>query len=129
MHINTNWLCVPHLSAERDKVQRQFKLFRDTKANELQTLLKEKHQLETRLNKYVNIHELESDSNTTGHDFIGEGGEMMGNLTELGNFVGPLDNESTADISNHLVFKGVEHSHFGSDSQAPYTNINKGENL
>ncbi|XP_065062371.1 nephrocystin-3-like isoform X1 [Rhopilema esculentum] len=115
------------IETERDKVQRQFKLFRDTKANELQTLLKEKCHLETRLMKYVNIHETETESNPVGHEFFGEGGEILGNVNDIANAVAAFDMESTAGASNPLVFKGVEHSHFGSENQEPYTNIRKGD--
>ena len=125
MYIYIYIIFVP-FCAERDKIQRQFKLFRDTKANELQTLLKEKRVLETRLTKYVNLHGTESDSNPSGQELYGEGGEILGHLNDMGNIAGTLDAESTADVSNHFAFKGVEHSHFGSDSQEPYTNIKKG---
>ena len=115
-----------HSFLDKDKIQRQFKLFRDTKANELQTLLKEKHQLETRLTKYINVHGTESDSNPHGPEILGEGGEIIPQFNDVSNIIGAFDGESTADISNHLVFKGVEHSHFGSENQEPYTNIKKG---
>ncbi|ESO06604.1 hypothetical protein HELRODRAFT_137345, partial [Helobdella robusta] len=36
---------------DRDKIQRQFKIFRETKENELQSLLKTKRNLEGRLMK------------------------------------------------------------------------------
>jgi len=115
------------IEADKDKIQRQFKLFRDTKANELQTLLKEKHQLETRLTKYINMHGTESDSNPHGPEILGEGGEIISQFNDVSNMIGGFDGDSTADISNHLVFKGVEHSLFGSENQEPYTNIKKGD--
>ena len=76
--------------------------------------------------KYVNIHETETESNPVGHEFFGEGGEILGNINDIANAVAAFDIESTAGASNPLVFKGVEHSHFGSENQEPYTNIRKG---
>eukprot|EP00794_Sanderia_malayensis_P004721 gene4721-5344_t len=115
------------IEAERDKVQRQFKLFRDTKANELQTLLKEKRQLEARLMKYVNIQESESENN--GFEFAGEGGDLMGFPTELNNMAGTFDSLSTLETShsNQMLFKGVEPSQFGIEGQETYMNVNKGD--
>ena len=76
--------------------------------------------------KYINMHGTESDSNPHGLEILGEGGEIITQFNDVSNIIGAFDGESTADISNHLAFKGVEHSHFGSENQEPYTNIKKG---
>ena len=74
----------------------------------------------------MNLHGTESDSSPQAPELLGEGGEILPQFNDVTNIIGTFDGESTADISNHLVFKGVEHSQFGSDNQEPFTNIKKG---
>lgn len=115
---------------ERDKIQRQFKLYRETKESELHELLKTKRELEGRL-----FRQNTSDS-TSGSAIVRENSakadvRTLGGVSNVSN--PPLVNdwstslESSWSINWAAVYndKGPEASQLG-DIDGPYLNINKG---
>ncbi|KAJ8320207.1 hypothetical protein KUTeg_001794 [Tegillarca granosa] len=99
---------------DRDKVQRQFKIFRETKENEIQNLLKAKRELENRLTKisqgYVPDHTEYMD--TTSRSAFENGPESEPSLG------------STIQL-HQTTIRGPEFAHSMMETEGPFTNVNK----
>lgn len=73
---------------EKDKIQRQFKVFREAKEKEVQTILKEKHHVINHLRKFVS-------SEGSVQDFLLEGADVRQHTHSITDWL--LDSQSLAD--------------------------------
>nr|XP_020748743.1 nephrocystin-3 isoform X4 [Odocoileus virginianus texanus]XP_020748744.1 nephrocystin-3 isoform X4 [Odocoileus virginianus texanus] len=117
---------------DRDKVKRQFKIFRETKENEIQDLLRAKRELESKLQRLQaqGIHvfdpgESDSDDNCTDVTdeicFTAAGtqceywtGGALGSEPSIGSM-----------IQLQQSFRGPEFAHSSIDVEGPFANVNR----
>uniref|UniRef100_A0A674JPI8 Nephrocystin-3 n=1 Tax=Terrapene triunguis TaxID=2587831 RepID=A0A674JPI8_9SAUR len=115
---------------DRDKVKRQFKIFRETKENEIQDLLRAKRELETKLQRLqaqgiqvFDPEESDSDDNCTEVTATGAQSEYWTG--------GVLGSEPSMGSMMQLQqsFRGPEFAHSSIDVEGPFANINRGKQL
>ncbi|XP_069861523.1 nephrocystin-3 isoform X2 [Dipodomys merriami] len=111
---------------DRDKVKRQFKIFRETKENEIQDLLRAKRELESKLQRLqaqgiqvFDPGESDSDDNCTDVTAAGTqcedwAGGALGSEPSLGSMV-----------QLQQSFRGPEFAHSSIDVEGPFANINR----
>ncbi|XP_054544560.1 nephrocystin-3 isoform X3 [Talpa occidentalis] len=111
---------------DRDKVKRQFKIFRETKENEIQDLLRAKRELESKLQRLqaqgiqvFDPGESDSDDNCTDVTAAGTqceywAGGALGSEPSLGSM-----------IQLQQSFRGPEFAHSSIDVEGPFTNVNR----
>nr|XP_056713290.1 nephrocystin-3 [Euleptes europaea] len=111
---------------DRDKVKRQFKIFRETKENEIQDLLRAKRELEAKLQRLQaeGIHvfdpeETDSDDSCTEVAATGAQAEYwtggaLGSEPSMGSM-----------IQLQQSFRGPEFAHSSIDVEGPFANINR----
>ncbi|XP_064025922.1 nephrocystin-3 isoform X2 [Pogoniulus pusillus] len=111
---------------DRDKVKRQFKIFRETKENEIQDLLRAKRELEAKLQRLqaqgIQVFDLEdSDSDDNCTDVTATGAQ-----SEYWNG-GALGSEPSMGSMMQLQqsFRGPEFAHSSIDVEGPFANINR----
>uniref|UniRef100_A0A452HPL1 Nephrocystin-3 n=1 Tax=Gopherus agassizii TaxID=38772 RepID=A0A452HPL1_9SAUR len=111
---------------DRDKVKRQFKIFRETKENEIQDLLRAKRELETKLQRLqaqgiqvFDPEESDSDDNCTEVTATGAQSEYWTG--------GVLGSEPSMGSMMQLQqsFRGPEFAHSSIDVEGPFANINR----
>ncbi|XP_069928912.1 nephrocystin-3 isoform X4 [Oryctolagus cuniculus] len=111
---------------DRDKVKRQFKIFRETKENEIQDLLRAKRELESKLQRLqaqgIQVFDPgESDSDDNCTDVTAAGtqceywtGGALGSEPSLGSM-----------IQLQQSFRGPEFAHSSIDVEGPFANVNR----
>uniref|UniRef100_A0A674K2D1 Nephrocystin-3 n=1 Tax=Terrapene triunguis TaxID=2587831 RepID=A0A674K2D1_9SAUR len=108
---------------DRDKVKRQFKIFRETKENEIQDLLRAKRELETKLQRLqaqgiqvFDPEESDSDDNCTEVTAQSEywTGGVLGSEPSMGSM-----------MQLQQSFRGPEFAHSSIDVEGPFANINR----
>ncbi|XP_027727709.1 nephrocystin-3 isoform X2 [Vombatus ursinus] len=111
---------------DRDKVKRQFKIFRETKENEIQDLLRAKRELETKLQRLqaqgiqvFDPEESDSDDNCT--DVVATGtrcdswrGGALGSEPSIGSM-----------MQLQQSHRGPEFAHSSIDVEGPFANVNR----
>ncbi|XP_039427658.1 nephrocystin-3 isoform X2 [Corvus cornix cornix] len=111
---------------DRDKVKRQFKIFRETKENEIQDLLRAKRELEAKLQRLqaqgiqvFDPEESDSDDNCTDVTATGVQSEYWNG--------GVLGSEPSMGSMMQLQqsFRGPEFAHSSIDVEGPFANINR----
>ncbi|KAF4793190.1 Nephrocystin-3 [Turdus rufiventris] len=111
---------------DRDKVKRQFKIFRETKENEIQDLLRAKRELEAKLQRLqaqgiqvFDPEESDSDDNCTDVTAAGAQSEYWNG--------GVLGSEPSMGSMMQLQqsFRGPEFAHSSIDVEGPFANINR----
>ncbi|TFK11873.1 Nephrocystin-3 [Platysternon megacephalum] len=111
---------------DRDRVKRQFKIFRETKENEIQDLLRAKRELETKLQRLqaqgiqvFDPEESDSDDNCTEVTATGAQSEYWTG--------GVLGSEPSMGSMMQLQqsFRGPEFAHSSIDVEGPFANINR----
>ncbi|XP_070569543.1 nephrocystin-3-like [Ptychodera flava] len=109
---------------ERDKVQRQFKIFRETKEGEIQNLLKTRRELENKLQKTPGGHH--SVLATDNADSTSRGGDLFANGNP-GDWWTALESEPSLGSTTQLqpMFKGPEFAHSLGDIEGPFTTVNR----
>ncbi|CAH1790232.1 unnamed protein product [Owenia fusiformis] len=108
---------------DRDKVQRQFKLFRETKEHEIQNLLKARRQLETKLSRLSQGSVIDDPDSVsrTGVDISLGGGNP-------GDWWTALESEPSLGSSTQLhqqTYMGPEFAQSIVELNGPFTNVNK----
>ncbi|XP_005107932.1 nephrocystin-3 [Aplysia californica] len=110
--------------SERDKVQRQFKLFRETKESEIQNLLRAKQELENRLSKLAYSGQAPDDNDSQARPGIVD----LGN-SHPGDWWATLESEpslgSTVQLHQPAFLKGPEFASTSLDMDGPFINVNK----
>ncbi|XP_037700690.1 nephrocystin-3 isoform X6 [Choloepus didactylus] len=111
---------------DRDKVKRQFKIFRETKENEIQDLLRAKRELESKLQRLqaqgIQVFDPgESDSDDNCTDVTAAGtqceywtGRALGSEPSIGSM-----------IQLQQSFRGPEFAHSSIDVEGPFANVNR----
>lgn len=100
---------------ERDKVQRQFKIFRESKEHEIQDVLQTKRELELQLQHYLSV--VSRDENRS---------ETVGN-TRADWWAPSLESDPSVDSLTQVTsFRGPEFFHSPLDREGPFTNISRG---
>ncbi|KAB1283126.1 Nephrocystin-3 [Camelus dromedarius] len=111
---------------DRDKVKRQFKIFRETKENEIQDLLRAKRELESKLQRLqaqgiqvFDPGESDSDDNCTDVTAAGTqceywSGGALGSEPSIGSM-----------IQLQQSFRGPEFAHSSIDVEGPFANVNR----
>ncbi|XP_053546828.1 nephrocystin-3 [Bombina bombina] len=111
---------------DRDKVKRQFKIFRETKEKEIQDLLRAKRDLEAKLQRLQaqGIHVFdpgESDSDDNGTEVTVPGtqcdywtGGVLGSEPSMGSM-----------MQLQQSFRGPEFAHSSIDVEGPFANVNR----
>uniref|UniRef100_A0A2K6PRA2 Nephrocystin-3 n=1 Tax=Rhinopithecus roxellana TaxID=61622 RepID=A0A2K6PRA2_RHIRO len=111
---------------DRDKVKRQFKIFRETKENEIQDLLRAKRELESKLQRLqaqgIQVFDPgESDSDDDCTDVTAAGtqceywtGGALGSEPSIGSM-----------IQLQQSFRGPEFAHSSIDVEGPFANVNR----
>ncbi|XP_047732294.1 nephrocystin-3 isoform X3 [Prionailurus viverrinus] len=111
---------------DRDKVKRQFKIFRETKENEIQDLLRAKRELESKLQRLqaqgIQVFDPgESDSDDNCTDVTAAGtqceywtGGALGSEPSIGSM-----------IQLQQSFRGPEFAHSSIDVEGPFANVNR----
>ncbi|XP_062980659.1 nephrocystin-3 isoform X2 [Elgaria multicarinata webbii] len=111
---------------DRDKVKRQFKIFRETKENEIQDLLRAKRELEAKLQRLqaqgIQVFDPEeSDSDDSCTEVTATGaqteywtGGALGSETSMGSM-----------MQLQQSFRGPEFAHSSIDVEGPFANINR----
>ncbi|KAF7247933.1 Nephrocystin-3 [Varanus komodoensis] len=111
---------------DRDKVKRQFKIFRETKENEIQDLLRAKRELEAKLQRLqaqgiqvFDPEESDSDDSCTEVTVTGAQTEYWTG--------GALGSEPSMGSMMHLQqsFRGPEFAHSSIDVEGPFANVNR----
>ncbi|XP_069108020.1 nephrocystin-3-like [Argopecten irradians] len=106
---------------DRDKVQRQFKIFRENQEYEIQNLLRAKRELENKLSKLT--HGYADDADTASNSDFME--PAMGNP---GDWWTALESEPSLGSTIQLhqpTIKGPEFAHSMMDTDGPFTNVNR----
>ncbi|XP_076448503.1 nephrocystin-3-like isoform X2 [Babylonia areolata] len=108
--------------SDRDKVQRQFKLFRETKEGEIQNLLRTKREAENRLSKLM--HGLAEDIDTASRSGLVD----LGNANP-GDWWTALESEpslgSSAQLHQPAFLRGPEFVSTLMEMEGPFTNVTK----
>ncbi|EDL77368.1 rCG25531 [Rattus norvegicus] len=111
---------------DRDRVKRQFKIFRETKENEIQDLLRAKRELESKLQRLqaqgIQVFDPgESDSDDNGADVTAAGTQCEYWASRA------LGSEHSIDsmIQLQQPFRGPEFAHSSIDVEGPFANINR----
>lgn len=99
---------------ERDKVQRQFKLFRESKEREIQDVLLAKRELEMQIQRYLSM---------TSHDE--QRLEVVDNLATDW-FTSSLESDPSVDSLTQVTsFRGPEFFQSPMEREGPFTNISR----
>ena len=85
------------LYLEKDKTQRQFKMYREAKEKEVQSILKQMQTLTTQLRKFVN-------TDGSVQDFLLEGNDIRQQCQSISEWL--LDNQSATDVYFHERLSG-----------------------
>ncbi|KAK2146989.1 hypothetical protein LSH36_575g02042 [Paralvinella palmiformis] len=108
--------------SDRDKIQRQFKIFRETKESELQNLLKARRDLESKLFKVAGHGILDDTESTSKVD-----ASIVG--SNPGDWWTALESEpsmgSTTQLHIPVSYRGPELGHTLLEMEGPYLNVNK----
>ncbi|XP_031202078.1 nephrocystin-3 isoform X4 [Mastomys coucha] len=111
---------------DRDRVKRQFKIFRETKENEIQDLLRAKRELESKLQRLqaqgiqvFDPGESDSDDNCTDVTAAGTQCEYWASRA-LGS-----EHSIGSMIQLQQSFRGPEFAHSSIDVEGPFANINR----
>ena len=100
---------------ERDKVQRQFKIFRESKEREIQDVLQAKRELEVQFQHYLSM-SLRDENRL----------EMVGNMAADW-WPSSLESDPSVDSLTQVTsFRGVEFLHSPVEREGPFTNISRG---
>ncbi|XP_006902609.1 PREDICTED: nephrocystin-3 [Elephantulus edwardii] len=111
---------------DRDKVKRQFKIFRETKENEIQDLLRAKRELESKLQRLqaqgiqvFDPGDSDSDDNCTDVTAVGTQceywpGGVLGSEPSMGSI-----------MQLQQSFRGPEFAHSSIDVEGPFANVNR----
>ena len=102
---------------ERDKVQRQFKIFRESKEREIQDVLQAKREVELQFQHYLSV--VSHDENRS---------EMVGNGNMRVDWWAPsLESDPSVDSLTQVTsFRGPEFFHSPLEREGPFTNISRG---
>ena len=101
---------------ERDKVQRQFKIYRESKEREVQDLLQAKRELELQFQKYLTMSSREENKL-----------EIMGNITTESYWAPSSESDPSVDSLTQVTsFRGPELFHSPVEREGPFTNISRG---
>ncbi|XP_064597908.1 LOW QUALITY PROTEIN: nephrocystin-3-like [Liolophura sinensis] len=109
--------------SDRDKVQRQFKIFRETKECEIQNLLRAKRELENKLSKVAHGY-IPDDLDMNSREDLDENADS-GNP---GDWWTALESEPSFGSTMQLhqpMFRGPEFAHSMMEMEGPFTNVNK----
>lgn len=102
---------------ERDKVQRQFKIFRETKEREVQDVLQAKRELEVQFQHCMSV--WSRDENRS---------EMVGNPTSDWHWTSSMESDPSVDSLTQVTsFRGPEFFHSPLEREGPFTNISRGK--
>ncbi|GAB1597427.1 nephrocystin-3-like [Argonauta hians] len=107
---------------DRDKIQRQFKIFRETKESEIQNLLRAKRELESKIPKLnrdlLNDASEDDDSPESGLESVG---------AYPGDWWTALESEPSlgSTFQLHPTFRGPELANCVMELEGPFTNVNK----
>ncbi|CAL1539739.1 unnamed protein product [Lymnaea stagnalis] len=120
---------------DRDKVQRQFKLFRETKESEIQNLLRAKQELENRLSKLAYGGITQDDNESHSRPGIVDLGNLFSlSKTSIGNshpgdWWTALESEpslgSTVQLHQAAYLRGPEFASTTLEMDGPFMNVNK----
>lgn len=108
---------------DRDKIQRQFKIFRETKESEIQNLLRAKRDLESKLPKlnqeFMSDSYDDNDSPESGLDSVGS--------AYPGDWWTALESEPSlgSTFQLHPTLRGPELANCLMELEGPFTNVNK----
>ncbi|KAK6166073.1 hypothetical protein SNE40_022850 [Patella caerulea] len=103
---------------DRDKVQRRFKIYRETAEYELQNVLRDRRNLENKMTKYSPGCE---DGDTTSR-FLVDG--TLGN-NNPGDWWSEPSLGSTVQLHQPTYLRGPEFAHTMMELEGPFTNVNK----
>lgn len=100
---------------ERDKVQRQFKIFRESREREIQDVLQAKRDLELQFQQCLSV--WSRDENRS---------EIMGNMATDW-WASSLESDPSIDSLTQVTsFRGPEFFHSPLEKEGPFTNISRG---
>ena len=100
---------------ERDKVQRQFKIFRESREREIQDVLQAKRDLELQFQQCLSV--WSRDENRS---------EVVGNMATDW-WASSLESDPSIDSLTHVTsFRGPEFFHSPLEKEGPFTNISRG---
>ncbi|XP_031573125.1 nephrocystin-3-like isoform X2 [Actinia tenebrosa] len=104
---------------ERDKVQRQFKLYRETKEKEIQEHLQSRRELEKKIQHMLNVHGLDV-ANTDG-DLMGEGNNVTNDwwMSSLGS------EQSLEELSQASILHGPDYSQAIMERDGAFTTVSR----
>lgn len=101
---------------ERDKVQRQFKIYRETKEREMQDLLHAKRELEMQFQQYLSM-------SSRNENKL----EIVGNMAVESSWASSVDSDLSMDSLTQVTsFRGPEFYHSPVEREGPFTNISRG---
>ena len=101
---------------ERDKVQRQFKIFRESKEREIQDVLKAKRELEVQFHHYLSV----SSRNESRSEVVNNlAADWWASSVES-------DPSVTDSLTQVMPFRGPEFCHSPVEREGPFTNISRG---
>lgn len=104
---------------ERDKVRRQFKIFRESKEREIQDVLQAKREVELQFQHYLSV--VSHDENRS---------EVVGNGNMHVDWWAPsLESDAYASVDSLTQvtsFRGPEFFHSPLEREGPFTNISRG---
>ena len=102
---------------ERDKVQRQFKIFRESKEREIQDVLQAKREVELQFQHYLSFVSHEENRS-----------EMVGNGNMRVDWWAPsLESDPSVDSLTQVTsFRGPEFFNSPLEREGPFTNISRG---
>lgn len=106
--------------SERDKVQRQFKIYREAKEKEIQEHLQVKHELQEKIQHLYNIHGL--DSSHSGGEIIGERNKVTTDwwMSSLGS------EHSLDEITQASIVQGPDYSQAIMENDGAFTTVSRG---
>lgn len=107
---------------ERDKVQRQFKIYRETKEKEIQEHLQTRRELEKKIQHLFNVHGLDAATCNTGGDLIGEGNNVTNDwwMSSLGS------EQSLEELSQASILHGPDYSQAIMERDGAFTTVSRG---
>ncbi|XP_041374620.1 nephrocystin-3-like [Gigantopelta aegis] len=112
--------------SDRDKVQRQFKIFRENKEYEIQNLLRAKRELENKLSKIAHGY-FPEDNDTASRSGLGD--SSIAGTSNPGDWWTALESEpslgSTIQLHQPAYLRGPEFAHSLLELEGPFINVNK----
>ena len=105
---------------ERDRVQRQFKIYRETKEKEIQEHLQTCRELEKKIQHLLNMHGL--DASNTSRDLIGEGANVTNDwwMSSLGS------EPSLEELTQASILHGPDYSQAIMERDGAFTTVSRG---